>query len=329
MRLLRSISMFAAAGILAACSSSSPTTINNSNATAPFTVRVIYLSTPSAAFQTAMDSAVKRLQAIITAGPTGYVTAMSTADAASYTTTIRAAAPNGCGLTNATLPSGSYPGVVIFAQDTASLGSSNIIAQSGPCLMRGDGLPIISSMRFRTSYIATLVTNNQLIDVMTHEMLHGIGFNSTVFAARPDSAHPLIINAGTRTAAFIGANAKLACLGFSPTVSSTCSPSIPLDSTGVVGTQDDHWRETRFKSELMTGFIESPGVRMPLSAMTIGAMADIGFTVNMSLADPYTLPIGSTALMNLLNGDAQASTGTPLNEIITRPVGVFRPGQKP
>jgi hypothetical protein len=330
MRLVRSIALLAITTVVAACSSSSPATVNQVNPNAPFTISVIYLSTPSAAFQLAMDSAVKRLTAIVKGGPTGYVTSMSSADAANYTTIIRkSTANNGCGLTNATLPSGAYAGVVIFAQDTSSLGSPTIIAQAGPCLIRDDRLPIVASMRFRTDYIAPLVTKGQLVDVMTHEMLHSIGFNSTVFGVRPDSAHPLISNVGTATTMFTGGNAKIACLSFSPVVAATCSPGVLLENTGGSGTADDHWREVTFKTELMTGTIENAGVKMPLSAMTIGALTDIGYSTNAALAEPYTLPTGSTALMNLLAGEALTGSGTPIPETIVRPVAVFRPGQRP
>ncbi|MCX5765430.1 MAG: hypothetical protein NTU67_12525 [Gemmatimonadetes bacterium] len=331
MRLSRSLVLCSMVGVLAACSSSSPTAVTPAPPVSTrFSIQVIFLSTPSAAFQLAMDSVVKRLTAIVTAGPAGYPISMSAADAASYTTTIRKTTANGgCGLGNATLPSGAYPGIVIFAQDTATLGSAQIIAQAGPCLVRTGGLPIVASMRFRTDYLAPLATNNQLVDVMTHEMLHTLGFNSTIFGTRPDSINPLITGAGTNTTAFRGSNAKIACLTFSPTVSATCSPTIPLENTGGSGTADDHWRESIFKTELMTGTIEARGVKMPLSAMTIGSLADMGYTVTASLAEPYTLPVGSSPLMNLLAGDAPANSGTPIPEIITRAVAVFRPGQKP
>ncbi len=331
MRPIRLFTRCSLMALLAACSSSSPTTIiNTPPVSTRFTIQVMYLSTPSAAFQVAMDSAVKRLTAIVTSGPAGYATTMSTADAANYTTLIRKTTANGgCGLGNATLSSGAYPGIVIFAQDTATLGSSLIIAQAGPCLVRNGGLPIVASMRFRTDYLAPLASNNQLVDVMTHEMLHTLGFNSTVFGTRPDSITPLITGAGTNATAFRGANAKIACLTFSPTVTATCSPTIPLENTGGSGTADDHWRESIFKTELMTGTIEAKGVRMPLSAMTLGALADLGYTVTASLAEPFTLPVGSSPLMNLLAGDVPANSGTPIPETIMRAVGVFRPGQQP
>jgi hypothetical protein len=40
----------------------------------------------------------------------------------------------------------------------------------------------------------------------------------------------------------------------------------------------------------MTGFSERIGVAQPLSRVSIAAMADLGYTVDMNAADPYTLP---------------------------------------
>ena len=48
-----------------------------------------------------------------------------------------------------------------------------------------------------------------------------------------------------------------------------------------------------YHTELMTGFVQGPGVKMPLSEMTVLAMADLGYQVDPSNADPYTVPNNS------------------------------------
>ena len=40
----------------------------------------------------------------------------------------------------------------------------------------------------------------------------------------------------------------------------------------------------------MTGFVQAPGVSMPLSLMTALSMQDMGYSVNPSQADAYTVP---------------------------------------
>ena len=50
---------------------------------------------------------------------------------------------------------------------------------------------------------------------------------------------------------------------------------------------DSHWRQSVMQSELMTPGFSDPG---PLSAITIQSMADLGYTVDVTQADAYTLP---------------------------------------
>jgi hypothetical protein len=96
-----------------------------------------------------------------------------------------------------------------------------------------------------------------------------------------------ILNAGTDTVNYVGPNAlrEYRSLRNDQTVT-----SIPVENTGGAGTAGGHWRETVFGNELMTGFAERPGVQMPISRMTVGALQDIGYTVNYAKAEPYTLP---------------------------------------
>ena len=46
---------------------------------------------------------------------------------------------------------------------------------------------------------------------------------------------------------------------------------------GGSGTAGGHWRETTFKTELMTGFLNS-GVKNPLSRLSVGTLQDMGYT---------------------------------------------------
>ncbi|CAN0134456.1 unnamed protein product, partial [Phaeothamnion confervicola] len=56
------------------------------------------------------------------------------------------------------------------------------------------------------------------------------------------------------------------------------------------GTACSHWDEEQLKGELMTGVAQPESPRMPLSVITIGAMADLGYAVDYGAADPFTLP---------------------------------------
>ena len=67
-------------------------------------------------------------------------------------------------------------------------------------------------------------------------------------------------------------------------------PKVPLHQHG--GGRNDHWRTEVFGSELMSwGWSD----QVPTSAVTLQGLADLGYTVDLSYADPYRLP-GAAAL---------------------------------
>jgi hypothetical protein len=73
------------------------------------------------------------------------------------------------------------------------------------------------------------------------------------------------------------------------------SPRVSLNKTPVSNCQSNnpeynrHWKEAVYDTELMTGYLEKGGIPEPLSAMTIGSIADLGYTVDMSKAQDYTV----------------------------------------
>ena len=73
------------------------------------------------------------------------------------------------------------------------------------------------------------------------------------------------------------------------TISGNASATyVPLETTGGAGTVNAHWSEAVFDTELMTGFAESNS-NMPLSRLTIAALADLGYQVDYGAADSYQL----------------------------------------
>jgi len=62
---------------------------------------------------------------------------------------------------------------------------------------------------------------------------------------------------------------------------------VPVENTGGYGTADSHWRESVFGNELMTGWIGYPP--NPLSGVTIASLADLGYQVDMTKADAFSL----------------------------------------
>ncbi len=73
-------------------------------------------------------------------------------------------------------------------------------------------------------------------------------------------------------------------------------PKVPVHQHG--GGRNSNWRTEVFGSELMSwGWSDN----VPTSAVTLQALADLGYKVDLSLADPYTLP--GTASAAVLGAD--------------------------
>jgi hypothetical protein len=163
-------------------------------------------------------------------------------------------------------------------------GTNGILGQAGPTNLRPASagaaafLPAKGIMQFDTADLAQMEADGTLVDVITHEMGHVIGIG-TIWEEKG-----LLAGAGTSNPTFTGAKAKKAfgvLKGKGPT-------PVPVENGGGEGTQDSHWRESVFKNELMSGFINGTG--NPLSRMTAASLQDLGYKVNLSAAEAYTLP---------------------------------------
>ena len=96
---------------------------------------------------------------------------------------------------------------------------------------------------------------------------------------------------------------------------------VPVENEkGGVGTRDGHWRQSVFgPHELMEGFA-SPGaaMRQPLSAITIQSLADLGYIVDVTQADAYTLPSPAATKLAIASEHL-----IPINCLLTEPIGVI------
>ena len=141
-----------------------------------------------------------------------------------------------------------------------------------------------------------------LTAVLTHEMGHALGIGSfwnykTFFKDFPDLN--LIAGAKTDTPTYLGANAIAQYQSYGN--SATAVPLQPY----VLG----HWDENYLGSELMTPYAEEG--RNPLSRVTLGALADLGYTVNYGRAESFTPngPLSSTAGGGRSGGSGSGSSG--------------------
>ena len=143
-------------------------------------------------------------------------------------------------------------------------------------------------------------------------MHHALGFGTIWGLSTP----ALRVRTGTALSAFVGSNAITACKALGGL--STACDSVPLETTGGSGTADAHWKETTFRSELMTGFIS--GTVRPLSTISIASMQDLGYQVNMNVADAYV--VGQLLRTPFSSGTGILDvTAIPLGEELLRPIG--------
>tara|TARA_R110002111_G_scaffold247140_1_gene309996 strand:+ start:270 stop:17531 length:17262 start_codon:yes stop_codon:yes gene_type:complete len=167
-------------------------------------------------------------------------------------------------------------------------GVNGILGQAGPDLVRtGTFIPATGTMAFDSADVAALEANGQLLDVILHEMGHVIGIG-TIWQSLG-----LLLNAGTSDPRFTGTNAVTQynqLLGRNVT-------DVPVEGSAGPGTNDAHWRETDLTNELMTGFLD-PGLSHPISTVTIGSLADIGYVVDLSVADSYPLQAPTVQSLN-------------------------------
>ncbi len=156
-------------------------------------------------------------------------------------------------------------------------GAGGILGQAGPtCLRAGTFLPVAGQMIFDSADVANLLPDGTFATVVLHEMGHVLGFGTNWAAT--NSATGL----GGTDPRYIGGRgvAEWSALGGAGTV--------PLEDTGAPGTRDNHWRESVFGAELMTGYLND-GVN-PLSRLSVASLADLGYQVDVTQADAYSAP---------------------------------------
>ncbi len=205
--------------------------------------------------------------------------------------------------------------VLIEAQGVAIDGPGQILGQAGPTRLRPASagasafLPAKGKMQFDTADLAAMQSAGTLTDVITHEMGHVLGIG-TIWTNKG-----LLAGSGTSNPTFTGTNAKKQ-FGI---LKGTGPAAVPVENTGGPGTANSHWRESVFGNELMTGFVGSVG--NPLSRMTVASLKDLGYVVDFSKADPYTLPshlmlAEKGLLVEAAEAHAQAGVVLPIIPIV-------------
>lgn len=223
-----------------------------------YSITLRFVGNPPTSVRNALKAAKTRWQGVITQG----VPAINISIPA-----------NSCGSNPAF--SGTVDDITIFGGVASIDGPGGILAQSGPCFIRTpSGIPIAGTLIFDSADVRTF--GSQLTAIAIHEVGHSLGIG-TIWEYKN-----LLRGGSTNNPTFSGTNAirewrRLGGTG-----------NVPVENTGGPGTRNGHWRETTFGNELMTGFLNSG--KNPLSRLTIASLRDLGYTVDLSAADPYRRP---------------------------------------
>jgi len=175
--------------------------------------------------------------------------------------------------------------VLILAQGSAIDGPGGVLGQAGPTILRPASagaaalLPAKGVMSFDTADLEQMQADGTLGDVITHEMGHVLGIG-TIWQNKG-----LLQGASGNNPTFSGPGAMAE---YAALLDVDAPRPVPVENTGGVGTRGGHWRETVFRNELMSGFIDGPG--NPISRITVAGLGDLGYQVDVDAAEPYALP---------------------------------------
>ncbi len=156
---------------------------------------------------------------------------------------------------------------------------SRIAGQGGPCVIRGNGLPLLGTVSLNILNWASL-SDRKLDDLIQHEVGHVLGLGTIwqrgIFAP--------LVNGDTAAAdpIFVGTNA----LGAFPKLGQSrrfTGRTVPLQ-LNVRG----HWRGDVFLGELMAPTLIAAA--QPTSSVTVAALRDLGWVVESEAYEEFTLP---------------------------------------
>jgi hypothetical protein len=229
-------------------------------AESPFSIAVRWKGTPTMVQRDAVNRAVARWRSIIL----------------SELPDVQLRAPSGACFEGQPAIEEHVDDLLLHVEFAEIDGVNGTLGEAGPCYIRTEGsLPIFGVLRLDAADLAQAQASGTLDAIILHEVGHVLGFG-TIWQEKG-----LITGARGSDPQFTGAHALAAFRLLSPT-----RLSVPVENSGSEGTRDGHWRDSVFDHELMTGYLS--GNANPLSAITIGSLADLGYATNAGAADVYT-----------------------------------------
>lgn len=191
--------------------------------------------------------------------------------------------------------------VTIDSIDGAGGTEGNIVGQAAPCSVRlvvfqapggqrQDTIvrEVIRGVITLDEYdVARMERQGLLTSVVTHEMAHVLGFG-TLWDLHGRLRNPSVPDKPNEDTHFEG---PLTIAAFDAAGGGGFAGSrVPVENSGLQGSADGHWRESVFEEELMSAFL-AVGTQ-PLSPITLESMYEIGYEINLGVADGFGLSAG-------------------------------------
>ena len=158
-------------------------------------------------------------------------------------------------------------------------GEGGTLAYAGYCYRRpADDSPVLSATWIDSADVERMLDEDALVPVAFHELAHALGFSGRHWG-------------------------RLALLDEDEDYDPHFEGELAIEAFDEAGGEDydgekvpvqrrvySHWRESVFRDEIMTPTINLRDDEAPISAITLQAMADAGYKVDVSRADDYELP---------------------------------------
>eukprot|EP00924_Labyrinthula_sp_SR-Ha-C_P009421 maker-scaffold_2-snap-gene-23.7-mRNA-1 protein AED:0.00 eAED:0.00 QI:235/1/1/1/1/1/2/88/423 len=194
-------------------------------------------------------------------------------------------------------------------------GFGGLLAFAGPCYISSRyELPLFATMKFDSEDLEDVAKYDKLNDLVLHEMMHTLGFG-TLWDPFPGSSGDYITSTDVLEDAVYDINGSGDIVGRHgdnqpkyvgeagvrayQELTGEKQGFLPIQGTRVngekafdeqkdegVGSIDKHVDKDTFQDALMTYFMNFDN-RTPLTKMSIASLADLGYTVDDSVADEY------------------------------------------
>ncbi len=255
--------------------SRSATDEETTSGTASFDIELVFVGSVSSTYRTYVEDGAERWEEIITGDLPNHRLSSS----------------------NRSFLNGEFPGsaapevvddLILYVRVVDLVGA---IGQGASLLSRVPSfLPAVSRITLDSDILSTYSEEIQRA-VVLHEMGHALGFNATSWTfldlLKDPSLSPFRIPIDPAPDTYFSGTKAIAAFDAADGSSYT-GAKVPVENSGGAGSRDSHWRESVMDGELMTSRLET--FSNPLSAITIQSMADLGYTVDVTKADAYTLP---------------------------------------